>query len=94
MSDLQYADCQDETGNHSIQQPAKRKKFKRMGTTTINILAVLGNLALRIILWILRLVWCILVEIVSSVLGILVGCLSLVLSFVAVIIFLLWLLTI
>lgn len=65
-----------------------------MGTTTINILAVLGNLALRNILWVLRLVWCILVEIVSSVLGILVGCLSLVLSFVAVIIFLLWLLTI
>ncbi|KWW27355.1 MAG: hypothetical protein AUK63_2306 [bacterium P3] len=65
-----------------------------MGTTTINILAALGNLALRIILWVLRLVWYILVEIVSSVMGILVGCLSLALSLVAVIAIILWLLTI
>ena len=63
-----------------------------MGTTTINILAALGNLALRIILWVLRLVWYILVEIVSSVMGILVGCLSLALSLVAVIAIILWLL--
>ena len=72
----------------------QKEKNKRMGTTTINILAALGNLALRIILWVLRLVWYILVEIVSSVMGILVGCLSLALSLVAVIAIILWLLTI
>ena len=83
-----------ETANHSVQQPAKRKKFKRMRTVTISIIAALCNLALRIILRVFRLVWCIIVEIACSVLGILLGCLSLALSLVAVTAFLLWLLTI
>ena len=42
-----------------------------MRTATISIIAALGNLALRIILRVFRLVWCIIVEIACSVLGIL-----------------------
>lgn len=62
-----------------------------MRTANISITAAVGYLALRIVLWVSRLIWNILVEILDRVLGIFIGCISL--SLVAFIALVLWILS-
>lgn len=64
-----------------------------MRTANISITAAVGYLALRIVLWVSRLIWNILVEILDRVLGIFIGCISLALSLVAFIALVLWILS-
>lgn len=64
-----------------------------MRTANISITAAVGYLALRIVLWVSRFIWSILVEILDRVLGIFIGCISLALFLVAFIALVLWILS-